>query len=192
MNFVPKLFVHGYESSSRANGPGVRFALWVQGCSLGCPGCFNPDTHVDDARNARDVDDLIDEILARGDAIEGITVSGGEPFEQPEGLLALVDGIRARSNLSILVFSGYTIDEIRAMPLGGDILARLDVLIDGRYQASDRHARQLRGSNNQQIHRLTERYRRDDIEATPEAEIRIDAHGNVTISGVAPLRLPKR
>lgn len=186
------LFLHACEQRSRANGPGVRFAIWFQGCSLGCPGCFNPDTHADDARGRRDAGDLVAEILAQGDAIEGVSVSGGEPFEQPDGLLALVCGLRrARTSdeLSIIVFSGFTIEEVRARPLGQETLRYLDVLIDGRYVASERHAQQLRGSSNQRIHLLSDRYTTAEIEATPEAEIRIDGQGRVTLSGVAPIKL---
>lgn len=188
----PALALHAYERRSRANGPGVRFAIWFQGCSLGCPGCFNPDTHEGAARELRTPAALIAEIIGQGDAIEGVTISGGEPFEQPEGLLALVRALRgepATEGLSIIVFSGFTIDEIRTRPLGGETLECLDVLIDGRYVASERHARALRGSRNQCIHLLSSRYTTAEIEATPEAEIRIDAQGRVTLSGVAPIKL---
>ena len=61
--------------------------------------------------------------------------------------------------------------------------------IDGRYQASSRHATGLRGSSNQRVHLLSERYTHADIEETPEAEILIDAQGRITMSGVAPIRL---
>lgn len=181
--------VHAMEPRSRANGPGTRFVVWFQGCSLGCPGCFNPDTHVSGARALHTVDDLVAQILAQGDAIEGITLSGGEPFEQPDAALALVSAVRARTGLSILIFSGYTIEEIRELPQGPAILAHIDVLVDGRYQARQRLGRGLRGSANQRIHLLGDRYRPGDVEATPEAEIRIDARGQVVLTGVDPLRL---
>jgi anaerobic ribonucleoside-triphosphate reductase activating protein len=184
--------LHAIEPRSRANGPGARFVMWFQGCSLGCPGCFNPGTHAATSRDRRAVDVLVDEILAQGDAIEGITLSGGEPFEQPDAALALVSAVRARSQLSILVFSGYTIDEIRATPLGPAILAQIDVLVDGRYEARQRLGRGLRGSANQRVHLLSERYGAADVEATPEAEIRIDAQGRVVLTGVDPLRLDRR
>lgn len=183
--------LHAVEPRSRANGPGSRFVMWFQGCSLGCPGCFNPGTHAPAPRDRRAVDVLVDEILAQGSAIEGITLSGGEPFEQPDAALALVSAVRARSELSILVFSGYTIEEIRAMPQGPAILAQIDVLVDGRYQARQRLGRGLRGSANQRVHLLSERYGAADVEATPEAEIRIDAQGRVVLTGVDPLRVDR-
>src|SRR5262245_58092303 len=111
--------LHATMARSRANGPGWRFAIWFQGCSLGCPGCFNPTTHAAEPGQRVPVEDLIERILAEGHAIEGVTVSGGEPFEQPAALLSLVRGLRRRApGLSILVFSGYTRTEIERRPLG--------------------------------------------------------------------------
>ncbi len=219
--------VHAVEPRSHANGPGARYVVWFQGCSLGCPGCFNPGTHQPAAElpspplsdrqtiptqpspaqagtatqqatltapssatsSLRRVDDLIADILAAGNAIEGVTLSGGEPLEQPRAALAIAEAIRARSDLSILVFSGYSVDEIRAQPLGPAILAAIDVLIDGRYQAPQRLGQGLRGSRNQRIHLLSDRYRQSDVEATPEAEVRIDARGHIVLTGVDPLKL---
>lgn len=187
--------LHAFEPRSRANGPGTRAVLWFQGCSLGCAGCFNPGTHAPGSTGAPGggqrltVDDALARILDQGTAIEGVTLSGGEPLQQPEAALALVRALRARTGLSILIFSGYTIDEIRVMPHGPDILAHLDVLVDGRYQAPARLGRGLRGSANQRIHLLTDRYTADQVEATPEAEIRIDAQGRIVLTGVNPLKI---
>ncbi len=179
--------LHARERRSRANGPGVRFVIWFQGCSLGCPGCFNPQTHSTTSGEIRSVDELVAEIIAEGAAIEGITLSGGEPMEQPEAALELVRAVRRRTGLSILMFSGYTIDEIREHAAGAAILSHLDVLVDGRYMAPQRLGKRLRGSRNQNIHLLSGRYELEHIEATPEAEIRIDPDGNVILTGVDPL-----
>jgi anaerobic ribonucleoside-triphosphate reductase activating protein len=180
------LRVHAVEPRSRANGPGVRFVVWLQGCTLGCPGCFNPGTH--DAGGGREV--ALDELAAQLAAarVDGLTLSGGEPLQQPDAAVALLDAARALG-LSTLAFSGYTLDEIRALPRGPDVLARLDVLIDGRYVAGDRLAIGLRGSANQRIQLLTDRYRLADVEATPVAEIRIAPTGDVVLTGVNPLKL---
>ncbi len=188
-----RLRLHAYLPHSRANGPGVRAALWVQGCSLGCTGCFNPKTHdVAGDADELEVDALVDRLVALGDTIEGVTISGGEPLEQPAAVLALATAVRARTALSLIVFSGYAIDEIRAMPLGPALLDQLDVLIDGRYVAGERRASGLRGSHNQRIWCLTHRYDQADIEATPEAEVHIGSDGTVTLSGVAPLPIRRR
>ena len=180
-----KLRVHAVEPKSRANGPGTRFVVWVQGCTLGCPGCFNPATHAAGGE-VRDTDELA--ALAAGS--DGITVSGGEPLQQAEAVAALLGAARARG-LSTLVFSGYTLDEIGALPHGPAVLAQLDVLVDGRYVAGERRAEGLRGSENQRIHLLTDRHRREEVEATPVAEIRIAPTGEVILTGVNPLKLKR-
>ena len=121
----------------------------------------------------------------------GLSLSGGEPLQQPEAARALLDAARDLG-LSTLAFSGYTIDEIRDLPGGPDVLARLDVLIDGRYVAGERLATGLRGSVNQRIHLLTERHTLAEVEATPVAEIRIGPAGDVVLTGVNPLKLRPR
>ncbi len=163
--------------------------LWFQGCSLGCAGCFNPETHPGSGGESTTVDMIADEILAKKDKLEGLTLSGGEPFQQPQALAALLTRIRAESELSILIFSGYTLAEIQEIGGGPEILGKIDVLIDGRYESTERKAVDLQGSANQRIHLLTDRYTEEQIQDTPEAEIHIDKEGNIRISGVAPIRI---
>jgi len=181
------LRVHGFLPFSRANGPGVRAAVWVQGCSLRCPGCSNPDTHPFVGGELVSVDDLFGHIVAPGDAIEGITVSGGEPLQQRRPLLALLQRVRRETSLSVLVFTGYTWEEIQRMPDAGALLACVDVLIAGRYDASQRLARDLRGSANQTVHLLTNRYTMADVQSVPPAEIVITKEGEVVVSGIDPV-----
>ena len=187
----PVARIHAVEPRSRANGPGARFVVWFQGCTLGCPGCFNPTTHDAAGGRAVPVAELAAELAAAAaTGIEGLSLSGGEPLQQPEAARALLDAARALG-LSTLAFSGYAIDEIRVLPGGPDVLARLDVLIDGRYVARERLAIGLRGSANQRIQLLTDRYARRDVEQTPVAEFRIGPTGDVVLTGVDPLRLKK-
>lgn len=184
--------IHAVEPKSRANGPGKRFVVWFQGCTLGCPGCFNPATHAVTAGPAMPIDELARAMAAScASGATGLSLSGGEPLQQPEAACALLDAARALG-MSTLAFSGYTIDEIRGLPGGRDVLARLDVLIDGRYVAGDRLAAGLRGSANQRVHLLTDRHSLAEVEATPVAEIRIDPGGEVILTGVNPLKLRQR
>lgn len=178
--------VHAVEPRSRANGPGARFVVWLQGCTLGCPGCFNPTTHAADGGTEREVDDLLAELAASG--AEGLSLSGGEPMQQPEAALALARGARAQGR-STLMFSGYTLAELEQLPGGPAVLAELDVVIDGRYVAGERRATGLRGSENQQIRLLTRRYTFAEVEATPVAEIRIGPTGELVLTGVDPLKV---
>jgi anaerobic ribonucleoside-triphosphate reductase activating protein len=183
------LRLHAIEPRSRANGPGTRFVVWLQGCTLACPGCFNPTTHDPAGGRSLSSAELAAQLAASG--AEGLTLSGGEPLQQPAAALALLEAARALG-LSTLMFSGYTLDEIRALPGGPAILAQLDVLVDGRYVAGERFASGLRGSANQRIRLLTERYTLAEVEATPVAEIRIGPTGEVVLTGVNPLKLKQR
>ncbi|MEZ4361051.1 MAG: 4Fe-4S cluster-binding domain-containing protein [Kofleriaceae bacterium] len=181
--------VHAIEPRSRANGPGARFVIWVQGCTLGCAGCFNPATHPASGAPAHTVEGLLAQLAATA-GIEGLTLSGGEPFQQLAASAALLAGARALG-LSTLVFSGYTREEIEALPGGAAALEHVDVLVDGRYRAADRLGAGLRGSANQRILLLSPRYTLAQVEATPVAEIRIQPSGEVVLTGVAPLKLKR-
>jgi anaerobic ribonucleoside-triphosphate reductase activating protein len=180
--------VHAIERGSRANGPGARFVVWVQGCTLGCAGCFNPATHP--AAGPSSTVEAVVEQLARaataGD-VEGLTLSGGEPMQQAPAALELLLAAR-RLGLSTLMFSGYTREELATHALGPAALAHLDVLVDGRYRADLRSGEELRGSRNQRIHLLSSRYREEDVAGTPAAEIRIAADGSVVLTGVDPIK----
>jgi anaerobic ribonucleoside-triphosphate reductase activating protein len=177
--------VHAREARSRANGPGTRFVIWLQGCTLGCAGCFNPGTHAAGGE-ALAVGALLDE-LAAARGIDGLTLSGGEPMQQAPAALELLLGAR-RLGLSTLMFSGYRREELAAQALGPAVLSHLDVLVDGRYLAGERVGAGLRGSANQQLHILTGRHSRADVEATPTAEVRIARDGSVVLTGVEPLK----
>jgi anaerobic ribonucleoside-triphosphate reductase activating protein len=183
-----RLRIHAFEPFSRANGPGVRTVIWVQGCSLGCPGCFNPDTHSFEGGELVSTADLFQRILDLKDTIEGLTVSGGEPFQQRRPLLDLLRRVK-KVSLSILLFTGYTWTELQTMPDAEALLTCTDVLIAGRYDASQRLTRGLRGSANQTMHLLTDRYTVNDLESVPSSEIFITPDGQVVVSGINPVRI---
>jgi len=180
--------VHGIDPRSRANGPGIRFVVWLQGCTLGCPGCFNPGTHAAIGGHELTIDELEQQMADAG--VDGLSLSGGEPLQQPAGSIALLEAAR-RLGLSTLAFSGYTLDEIRSLPGGPDVISRLDVLIDGRYVAGERLAKGLRGSANQRIQLLTARHSLEEVESTPVAEIVIGPTGELVLTGVDPLKLKR-
>jgi len=180
-----RIRLHAFEPASRANGPGLRAVVWFQGCTLNCFGCFNPATHELRGGYETDTERLAAEILTQADQIEGISVSGGEPFQQPEALQDLLARL-AGTSLSRLVFSGLTLDEIQALPGGPAILRQSDVLIAGRYVASKHAGHRLLGSANQQIHLLSTRYTRADLAAVPPRELILHRDGTVTVSGFSP------
>ncbi len=175
--------LHATASASRANGPGRRFVVWFQGCTLGCAGCFNPGTHAA-AGPLTDLDAVIAAFAAAD--VDGLTLSGGEPMQQAPAALELLLAARRRGR-STLMFSGYARDELAAHALGPAVLAHLDVLVDGRYRPDERLGHGLRGSANQTLHLLTSRHTLAEVEATPVAEVRIAADGTLELTGVAPL-----
>lgn len=182
-----RLRLHAVEWASRANGPGRRAAIWFQGCTLACPECFNPQTHAASGGWLADTAPLAGEMLANAGGLEGVTISGGEPFQQPAALFDLLQRLNG-SGLSRLVFSGYTLTEIRRMPLGTAILAHADVLISGRYVGARHLGRAMLGSANQRIHLLTNRYTVAELIRVPSCEVILHPDGSYTVTGVAPLR----
>jgi len=180
------LRVHDFMARSRANGPGVRAVLWLQGCSLGCSGCFNPATHPRDAGERASVDELVARVAGLSPGIEGITISGGEPLEQARPLRALLERLRRETPLSVILFTGFTWEEATAAAERADVLPFVDVLVAGRYAPARRLARGLRGSDNKTTHFLTDRYADADLEAVPAAEIAIGLEGEIVVTGMDP------
>lgn len=147
---------------TRAEGPGLRFALWVQGCPFRCLRCCNPEQLAFVPRESVSPEALAERALGAG--VEGVSLLGGEPFAQAAPLARfarLVSG----AGLSVMVYSGYTLAELRALSDEGaaELLAVTDLLVDGRYEAERRtDARRWIGSSNQRLHFLTGRYAPDD------------------------------
>jgi len=176
-----KIRLHAFEPASRANGPGLRAVVWFQGCTQGCPGCFNPGTHDAGLGYQSDVESLVRQILTVP-GIEGVSLSGGEPFQQPGALAELVRRLR-ETPLSTLVFSGYPIETARARPKGQEILANIDVLVAGPYVQDRRMGAGLLGSDNQRLHLLTSRYQSADFAGLPASEVILHRDGSVTVTG---------
>ena len=182
------LRIHHIEPDSLVNGPGRRFVVWVQGCTLGCPGCFNPETFPREGGQDMAVSALAGQILANCESIEGVTISGGEPLQQIQALNNLVRAIKEQSRLSVLLFSGFTWEEIQRIPGSKELIGNIDVLLAGRYRADNRIARGLLSSTNKTIHFLSGRYSMQDLAAIPEAEVIIGRDGSLTATGIDPFR----
>ncbi len=149
---------------------------------MGCPGCFNPQTHSrEEGGETLEVAEVMRRILVAG--TEGLTVSGGEPLQQAEAVVALLEEARA-AGMSTLLFTGLTWEEIQRLPLAPRILRCVDVLLAGRYVAERRVAKRLLGSANKTVHLLSSRHTMEEIAATPEAEAIILPDGRVVFSGI--------
>lgn len=179
---APLLNIHSIIPSSTVNGPGDRMVVFFQGCKKGCPGCFNPATHSMAEENLLSCGDIFAD--NNPTSLEGITVSGGEPFLQADGLAALLKMSKEFYNLSTLVYTGYDYEELKEKEEMKTILSLIDVLIDGGYEASKKETTTLaRGSTNQRLHFLTNRYELDDFIMSGKMEITIGADGRITGTG---------
>jgi anaerobic ribonucleoside-triphosphate reductase activating protein len=167
---------------SRVNGPGLRAVIWVQGCPLRCPGCFNAAFQPVTGGQPTDIDILAAQVLA-DQALEGVTFSGGEPFFQAAPLACLAEQLRAAGK-GVLVFSGFTVSDLRAnnRPEIRRLLAAADLLVAGPYQREHPCREPLRASVNQELVYLTDRYRGQQFTAQ-RVEYRIDAQGIITTTG---------
>lgn len=174
---------------TEVEGPGARFALWAQGCSIRCPGCCNPHLFAAGGEGVP-VQRLVEEVRAVLPRIEGLTLLGGEPFEQAPALARLAAAVRALG-LSVMAFTGYTLEQLRARRDAATeaLLAATDVLVDGPYlsRRPDRRRRWV-GSENQRFHYLSGRY--SPAIETPAAgeplrgvEVRVAADGRVLLNG---------
>ena len=156
--------IAGILKHSSVNGPGVRYVVFFQGCPHDCPGCHNPETHDPSAGEEKPVLEILDEIKA-DKYIDGVTLSGGDPFLRPEATLFIAKGAK-ESGLSVWAYSGWTYEEIVGttqkaavkVPDGAkDALAYIDVLVDGRYvdelhvSEDEEHDYMWRGSKNQRL-----------------------------------------
>jgi len=177
---------------SRLNGPGLRYAFWVQGCSIRCTDdCLNPNCLDPAPKVLVPVDEAAAHILRLQvqHGIEGVTFLGGEPFDQAEALAELGRRVQA-AGLSVVTYTGHTLEHLQrqARPDWLALLAVTDILIDGPFVPQLRSdSLRWRGSSNQRLIFLTDRYRPEEIEATPVEKgfnILIRPDGTLTISGL--------
>jgi anaerobic ribonucleoside-triphosphate reductase activating protein len=137
-------------------GQGKRIGIWVQGCTLGCRGCLNRTLWPADGGRSVPVDALFNWLLSQADGYDGITISGGEPFQQYAPLIAFLHLVKTRTRLNVHCFSGYTLEELLELYPDRLFLRYLDTLVDGRYVQALHDDSGLRGSSNQRIFRIHE------------------------------------
>ena len=154
-----ELNVAMFVAQTEVEGPGHRYALWVQGCPMRCPGCCNPHLleFKEEAWSPTPV--VADQIIQTPD-IEGVTFLGGEPFSQAEALADVARRVRA-AGLSVMIFSGFLREHLERGTIPGALalLDACDILVDGPFvEAEASRSRRYIGSDNQRVHILTERY----------------------------------
>jgi len=176
-----RLRLHAIEHHSLIYGPGVRFIIWVQGCTLACKGCWNKETWPEDDGSWKDLDWIMGQIRSSA-PLEGITLLGGEPLQQTPAVLNLIKKVK-EEGMSVFLYTGYEKHEFdEAMTACYDLS---DIVVTGRYVASSRNTSlRWRGSTNQEVNFPTERYRGMEFEDGTDVEISIDHDtGLVTVLG---------
>jgi anaerobic ribonucleoside-triphosphate reductase activating protein len=180
------LNIMGYVDESTVNGPGCRAVVWVQGCSRECRGCFNEASWSFEINQLISVEKLAAQILANS-RNTGVTFSGGEPFWQAKALTELAKYAKARG-LSVMSFTGFTIEQLRSPQAPRESLAlleQLDILVDGSYVESlaIHTPTSPVSSSNQRVHVLNPTFADQLTWASDQAEIHILKDGTRIFTG---------
>ena len=143
--------VAGITNDSIVDGPGLRLTVFTQGCPHHCPGCHNPQSHDFDGGEIRDTAEIL-ELASDNILLDGITLSGGEPFAQAEACTEIAKGAHALG-LNVWCYSGYTFETLlQGDPAWLELLKNIDVLVDGPFILAQRTLdAHFRGSSNQRI-----------------------------------------
>ena len=199
------MLIHGFVRGSRVNGPGLRAVVYFQGCILRCPSCWNPESHTftGEERSITEVTNLV-VAVHREPSLDGVTFSGGEPMQQADALLRLMESLRDRlPGVSFGMYSGYSGPELAsgrywcrsdlAQPskqaIWRSIRSYLDFAVLGRYATLQPSTLPLRTSTNQELALFSGRYREEDF-GKQEIEVHLDAQGTVQVTGFPIAGIP--
>lgn len=180
------LNIMGYVNESEVNGPGCRAVIWVQGCLQACSGCFNPASWSFEINELVTIDHLVERVLDNPHN-QGVTFSGGEPFWQAPALAEVARRVKAHG-LNVMSFTGFTLERLRSQyaPAGAaELLAELDILIDGPYVA----AKALNSpdspvsSSNQRVHVFNPAFADRITWASDQIEVHIFKDGSRLVTG---------
>lgn len=172
-----------YVAGTRCLGPDNRFALWVQGCHQRCEGCIAEPLQDVHGGTLVQITTLAEQIL-RTPQIDGLSISGGEPFLQAQGLAALLREVhKKRPELGVIVYTGLLYEQLQEEPSAQAFLEHIDLLIDGAYVQAQDDGRAMRGSANQRLLFLSERYKPDDLPTHRTNEIQF-SDGSFRMIGI--------
>ncbi len=161
-----RIRVYGIKEESMVDGPGIRFALFTQGCTINCPDCHNPEARDPRGGVEMDVEEILEQIK-KLPHLDGVTFSGGEPFLQAGPLSVLGKRVKEKG-LHLIVFTGYTWEELMEMwvsrPEVGELLKTSDILVDGPYVSESRDlTRPFRGSSNQRMIKVADSLEKGEV-----------------------------
>lgn len=187
---VPALNVAAWQERSYANGPGARYVLWVQGCDLSCTGCCNPGMQTREPRHVMTVDSIVQAVCAVPE-LEGITYTGGEPMLQAQALALISEPLREHG-LTVFCFTGRRYETLATSPdpWVQRLLSSVDVLVDGPYLREEASNLLWRGSRNQRVLFLSDRYSHlEEQTRTAPAEVEVIIRdGELVMTGTWPDR----
>jgi anaerobic ribonucleoside-triphosphate reductase activating protein len=165
---------------SRANGPGKRFTIWVQGCSIRCPGCSNVKTWDPDKGQKYTVEDLIKQINNSTVKLDGVTITGGEPLDQFDAVYDLCS--KLFGSISVFLTTGYTLKQMIEKNFL-KILEVLDIICIGPFEKDKVSQNKWKGSENQDIVCLTRLGEKQSCMPVISKEIHIGKNGDSVITG---------
>ncbi|MDJ0568019.1 MAG: 4Fe-4S single cluster domain-containing protein [Pleurocapsa sp. MO_192.B19] len=176
----------GYVNESEVNGPGIRAVVWLQGCLRECDGCFNPESWSFEINQLISVDHLVEKILSNLNNT-GVTFSGGEPFWQAPALTEVAKKVKA-AGLNVMSFTGFTLERLQseyAPASSKELLAQLDILVDGAYVKSltVNDPNSLVSSSNQKVHVFNPDLKDKLDWASDQIEVHIQKDGSRIITG---------
>ena len=175
--------------SSEVNGPGRRLVIWLQGCPFNCKGCFNPEFRPMEGGKKIKATTIME--AAFRNRVEGLTFTGGEPFMQAQSLSLLARAAR-REGFGIVCYTGFYWEQLQQEKLPGalELLANIDLLIDGPFEEELQGPFLWRGSSNQGIRCLSSRYKHEaDAAKAPMAKAAQIVVGSekMLITGIFPI-----
>jgi len=166
-------------------GPGKRIGIWVQGCDLGCEGCVNKTLWSKKGGRSIAIVDLFNWLVNIEDKFDGITISGGEPFQQYEQLIAFLHLIKKKTPFDVYCFSGYYLRELDSMFTDKLFYHYIDYLIDGRYDVSLHKDNNVKGSSNQTLYRFVNGIAVMQEEINPNKwSVRVSKDNQIYMAGI--------
>lgn len=141
---MQEIKIAGLLGASFVNGEGCRYVVFTQGCPHHCEGCQNPDTHSTNGGWLLPVEIIAGDYESRRKVLDGLTLSGGEPFMQQGALIELIKAIKPKS---VWCYTGFTFDQVE----NTELIKYIDVLVDGRFEIDKKVEGKMYGSSNQRI-----------------------------------------
>jgi len=167
-------------------GEGKRIGIWVQGCNLGCKGCVNKTLWSKTGGKSVSVVDVFNWVASNQNDFDGITISGGEPFQQYEQLITFLHLVKTKTNLSVHCFSGYYLNELEKNFPEKLFLKYIDTLVDGRYIEEQHENTNIKGSSNQTVYSIIDGVAKREIEisASKKWSVNISTDNRIYMTGI--------